>query len=68
MISCNYSFPQIEFTQAGCKIFSFGSKDKNCILNIDPQPDTPLETYTALLGEEVYVQYPHLVEALVVGN
>ncbi|KAL5252458.1 hypothetical protein ACHWQZ_G015286 [Mnemiopsis leidyi] len=58
---------EIEFTQAGCKIFSFGSKDKNCILNIDPQTDTPLEKYTELLGEEVYVQYPHLVEAFVVG-
>ncbi|XP_063677642.1 5'-3' exoribonuclease 1-like isoform X2 [Bolinopsis microptera] len=58
---------EIEFAQAGCKIFQFGSKDKNCILNIDPQSETPLERYTALLGEEVYVQYPHLVEAMVVG-
>ena len=59
---------QAEFEAAGCKIFQFGSKDANCILTIDPQTEKPLEEYKALIGETVYVEYPHLVEALVIGE
>ena len=59
---------QAEFEAAGCKIFQFSSKDANCILSIDPQTDKPLEDYQTLIGETVYVEYPHLVEALVVGG